>query len=58
MLFFGAASVAAILSITKGVLDPHFKRDGDFPPCARFEPTESGWNLALTVSGLLEDEAT
>lgn len=35
-------------------LDPHFSEDGKV--IARFRPDEEGWELALTVAGLLDQQ--
>jgi len=41
----------------KGVIDPHFSKDGKFiSPYARFEPTSEGWIMALKFCKLLDDE--
>ena len=38
-------------------LDPHFnEKTGKLVPIARFEPTEQGWNMALKLMEILNNE--
>jgi len=37
--------------LKQGVLDPHFSENGKFfSPFARFEPTDRGWQMAMTLA--------
>lgn len=48
ILLYKGVDLTSLLS--QGSIDPHFSENKNYySPIARFEPTDNGWNMALSI---------